>query len=235
MATRVFSLALVFALAVFAPAWAGEEPAKEMDGLPLVFDDDFDSGTDKWEMTDAKAWTIAEDEGAQVIHLRRSSRYEPPVRSPHSMARVKGLDVGDFILEVRCKQVGKEYGHRDLCFFFGYQDPAHFYYAHLATKADAHANSIFLVNNEPRVSIAEERTDGTDWGTGYHTVRVKRDTASGKIEVYYDDLTKPVMTTTDKHFLSGTVGIGSFDDVGMFDRVTVWGKPPVEQEKAGSE
>ena len=55
------------------------------------------------------------------------------------------------------------YGHQDLCLFFGYQDASHFYYVHLGREADAHANSIFLVNGEPRVSIAQKRTDGTNW------------------------------------------------------------------------
>jgi hypothetical protein len=111
-----------------------------------------------------------------------------------------------------------------MCIFFGYQDPSHFYYVHLATKADAHANSIFLVNGEPRVSIAQERTDGTDWGTGYHTIRIERDTKEGTVVVYYDDMTTPVMKTTDKTFLHGGIGFGSFDDTGNIDNVRIWGK-----------
>ena len=46
--------------------------------------------------------------------------------------------------------------------------------------------------------------------------------ASGKIDVYFDDMTKPVMTATDKTFSSGKVGIGSFDDAGNFDQIAVY-------------
>jgi len=122
------------------------------------------------------------------------------------------------------KQTGKEYGHRDMCIFFGYQDPAHFYYVHIATKADAHANSIFIVNGQPRVSIATDRTDGTDWGTGYHDVRIVRNCTTGAIEVYYDDMDKPIMRAQDKTFKTGRLGIGSFDDTGNTDDVLVWGR-----------
>ena len=221
---------ILAATIAFAAAAAGEPP-KEMKGLPLVFSDDFEKGADNWVQTDPAAWKIIEDEGDHSYSLFQQSKYEPPFRSPLNIARVKDLDVTDFVVDVRMKQTGKEYGHRDMCLFFGYQDPAHFYYVHLATKADEHANSIFLVNNAERVSIAQARTTGTDWGTGYHTVRIERDTAKATIAVYFDDMTKPVMTTTDKTFVHGGMGFGSFDDTGNIDDVQIWAKPAGEPKK----
>lgn len=220
----LFSLGMIAAL--LGPASFAEEGApRERIGMPLVFEDDFSAGADQWEMTDAGAWKVVEDGGNQVLDLRRSSAYEPAVRSPKSIAWVKKLNVGDFVLEAEAKQTGREYGHRDLCFFFGKQDASHFYYVHLATKADAHANSIFLVNGAPRVSIASQRTDGTDWGGDvWHKIRIVRSLETGRIEVYFDDMEKPVMVAEDKSFASGPIGLGSFDDVGRFDKVRVWGK-----------
>ena len=90
-------------------------------------------------------------------------------------------------------------------------------------KADAHANSIFLVNGKPRVSIAQQRTDGTNWTKDWHHVRIKRDIQTGSIQVFFDDMKKPVMTTIDKHFNHGRVGIGSFDDTGDFDNFLLRG------------
>jgi hypothetical protein len=107
---------------------------------------------------------------------------------------------------------------------FGYQDPAHFYYVHIATKSDAQANSILIVNGAPRVSIVKERTEGTDWSTGFHDVRVVRNVSTGAIEVYFDDMDKPIMRTEDTTFASGGIGVGSFDDTGNIDDVIVWGK-----------
>lgn len=195
-----------------------------MDGLPLVFYDDFSAGADRWEMTDPNAWFVVEDAGDPVLALIQQSDYEPPVRSPRNMALVRDLWVSDFVLEARLKSTTRDYDHRDLCVFYGWQDPANFYYTHIANAADPHANSIFLVDDEPRVSIAAERTDGTDWSGGYHTVRVVRDVEAGTIEVFFDDLETPIMRATDERFAFGRVGFGSFDDSGFFDDVRVWGR-----------
>ncbi|MBI1321406.1 MAG: hypothetical protein GC168_20985 [Candidatus Hydrogenedens sp.] len=214
----LYRIACVAALLAGPAVWA-EIPAD----YKLIFEDDFSSkSTDHWEMTDPKAWEISEVEGNAVLELKRGSRYEPAVRSPKSIAWLKGVEAGSFVLEATGTQTGREYGHRDLCFFFGRQDASHFYYVHLATKADDHANSTFLVNGEPRVSIAQERTDGTDWTTGPHKIRIVRDAESGSIEVYFDDMDKPVMKTVDKTFVNGAFGLGSFDDVGQFDDVKIW-------------
>lgn len=188
-----------------------------------LFADDFSAGLERWTMTDAGAWKILDEGGEKLLSLHGKSDYTPPVRSPHNMARVRDLVVTDFRLDVDARQTGREYGHRDLCFFFGYQDPSHFYYVHLATVADPHANSIFIVNGAPRVSIAAKRTDGTDWKSGFHHIRIERNTESGSIKVYFNDMENPVMEAVDKTFLHGEVGVGSFDDTGDFDNFTVHG------------
>lgn len=221
------ALLLLTAAAAYGPATSASAAGapRTMMGLPLVFEDDFESGNaDRWEPTDPNAWKVARVDGNHVYWLFRASKYRPKVRSPYGIAWVKGLSLSDFVLEARLRQTGKEYGHRDMCLFFGRQDPEHFYYVHIATKADAHANSIFIVNGKPRVSIAEKRTTGTLWGKTWHTVRLVRKVADGTIAVYFDNMEKPIMIAHDKTFVSGTVGVGSFDDVGMVDDFRVWGK-----------
>ncbi len=194
--------------------------------MPLVAFEDFEEGTDNWDFTEAAAWKTNKVGQRTFISLtKKKSDYQPKVRSPHNIALLKSDSVGDFVLEVDMRSTNKVYGHQDLCLFFGHQDPSHFYYVHLGREADPHANSIFLVNGEPRVSIAKERTKGTDWSRGWHRVRVKRTVATGAIEVFFDDMQKPVMTTVDKTFTSGRIGIGSFDDTGDFDAVRLWGNP----------
>lgn len=214
MLRRVGTLAIAIAAVGFGAVAALAEDGE--------FTDDFESGLERWEFTDAKAWEIVEEpDGTRVLGLVRASDYAPPVRSPLNIALVKDRAFESFELTVKMKQTGREYGHRDLCLFFGYVDPSHFYYVHLASVADEHANSIFLVNGSPRATIAETRTDGTKWTDAYHTVKIVRDAESGRIEVFFDDMTKPVMTATDKTFGAGRVGLGSFDDVGQFDEFRV--------------
>ncbi len=221
---RIFGYVLSLSLLVIS-AYAQDDVPQEMQGLPLLFTEDFEDGAGNWEMTDPDAWKIVDEDGNHVLNQFQKSDYQPPHRSPHNMALIKDLWVSDFILEVKAKQTGREYGHRDLCFFYQHQDPAHFYYTHIASAADAHANSIFLVNEAPRVSIAKMRNDGTTWIDGnYHTIRVVRKTEPGTIEIYFDDMAKPIMKAVDKTFTFGRIGIGSFDDSGMFDDIRVWGK-----------
>ena len=39
-----------------------------------------------------------------------------------------------------------------------------------------------------------------------------------------DDMERPIMQTVDKTFLTGTFGLGSFDDTGTFDNIRLWAK-----------
>ena len=214
---RLLSLVTIATICAVAPAGHAGAP----DGK-LLFEDDFEQGLAHWAPTDPAAWETVKEDDNTVMALVKSSDYEPAVRSPKSIAWLKDVVAGDFTLEVRLKQTGREYGHRDLCLFFGKQDASNFYYVHLATTADDHANSIFLVNDAPRVSIAKERTDGTKWTSGYHTVRIVREVKSGLIEVYFDDMDTPVMKAEDTTHGAGQIGLGSFDDVGHFDDVKIW-------------
>jgi hypothetical protein len=50
-----------------------------------------------------------------------------------------------------------------------------------------------------------------------------RQVRDGKIEVFFDDMKKPVMTAKDKTFTWGRVGVGSFDDTANWSDVRVHG------------
>jgi hypothetical protein len=194
---------------------------------PLAFQDDFERDEPKgWDFTDRNAWRLArlDDSHGRVLEQFRESKYQPAVRSPLNIALVQGHDLGDFVLDLQVRSTGRDYGHRDLCLFFGHQDPSHFYYVHLGKQADPAANSIFLVDGKPRVSIAEKRTSGTPWTDGWHHVRIVRNVGDGLIQVYFDDMKVPAMTAHDRTFTHGRLGVGSFDDTGMFDQVRIWGK-----------
>lgn len=194
------------------------------DALPVVFAEDFEQGAALWEPTDAKAWKVKEtDKGHVYSQFAKRSKYEPPHRSPYNIALRKDLSVSDFVLDADVLSTHEDYGHRDVCLFFGYQDPAHFYYVHLGKKTDDHANQIFIVNNAPRTKISTKTTPGTNWDDQWHHIRIVRDTKSGDIQIFYDDMETPVMTASDKTLLWGRVGVGSFDDTSDWDNIKLRG------------
>jgi hypothetical protein len=208
-------------------AGARQSPSHAAVDLPLVFQDNFEQDQPQgWDFTDKSAWRITrlDTRHGRVLDQFRESRYQPPVRSPLNIALVQGHDLADFVMDVEVRSTGRDYGHRDLCLFFDYQDPSHFYYVHLGKQADAAANSIFRVDGQPRVSIAETRTQGTPWTSGWHHVRIVRTIKDGLIAVYFDDMKSPVMTAHDRTFTHGRLGVGSFDDTGMFDEIRIRGR-----------
>lgn len=195
-------------------------PAAE---LPLVFQDDFENGDDRWQPTDATVWKVIDSVRGKAYSHFKQSDYKPPHRSPLNFSLIKNVSVTDFTFEARLLSTKPDYPHRDLCLFFGYQDPAHFYYVHLGKKMDDHANQIFIVNDAPRVKISTKTTPGTNWDDQWHQVKLVRDTTSGRIDVFFDDMQTPVMQAVDKTFTWGQVGIGSFDDIGDWDDVKLYG------------
>ncbi len=198
-------------------------PYAHCSSLALLARVDFDKPEDleRFETTDESCWKV---EACLSLH-RKESSYQPPVRSPVLRAILRGPEVHSFVLDVRARSTHPDYGHRDLCLFFGYQDETHFYYAHLAPQADPNAHGVFLVNGAPRVNIATDRTGGVEWKDHWHRLQVRRDTTSGAIEVYFDDLMRPVIRAVDTTLLHGRVGVGSFDDTGDFDALRLWGEP----------
>lgn len=200
------------------------EPAPVLLGRPLLVSEDFESGdTSHWAPADPKAWRLIEQDGNKVFQQFAQSKVENPVRSPFNRCILKELTVGDCVLDVKLQSTARDYPHRSLCLFFGFQDPSHMYYVHFGQKTDDHANQIFIVNDEPRKKISTKTTPGTAWDDRWHHARIVRDVASGQIDVYFDDMQTPVMTAVDKTFTWGRVGIGSFDDTGNFDDVLVYG------------
>jgi len=47
--------------------------------------------------------------------------------------------------------------------------------------------------------------------------------SDGTIEIYFDDMQKPVMTANDNIFAYGRIGVGTFDDTADWDDITLRG------------
>ena len=186
--------------------------------LPLLVEDDFEHGADRWAPTDAKAWKITEIDGGKVYDQFKDGAYRGPHRSPYNISLLKDVVVGDFVLTVKVKSTDPAGGaHRDVCLFFGYQDPANFYYVHLGERPDPNSSQIMIVDDAPRKMITTNESPGIPWDEKWHTVKIVRRVGDGTIEVYFDDMKKPRLVANDKTFTFGQVGLGSFDNTGQWD------------------
>lgn len=210
------------------------EPPALPANYQLLYEQNFKAPTslEGFVMSDPDAWKLASDEDGFALELAAQSQYKPAVRSPVNIALIKDVQFGDFVLEADMLQTGREYGHRDMCLFFGFQKPAQFYYTHIATAADPNAHNIFIVNDKPRTNIASKTTSGVKWGSNvWHKVRLERTLKDGLIKVYFDDLAEPIMVAQDTTFKDGYIGFGSFDDTGKIDNIRIWGPKKEAKEQ----
>ncbi len=223
-AARTLLASLVFGSAAWMPLGIATA-VDDQESWPLVYETDFEGTADDWRPTEDETWEIRQEagRGGTYHQFRKEPSYQPEHRSPHHIAWLDGIEVTSFRLDAKVRSTHPDYGHRDVCLFFGRQDASHFYYVHLAKQGDDHANQIFLVNGAPRTKISLSTTAGTDWDDAWHDVRIVRDAESGRIEVFFDDMTKPVMTAEDKSFTWGAIGLGSFDDTSAWDDIRLYG------------
>jgi hypothetical protein len=196
-------------------------------GLVLLAESDFENGsTASWQPNDLSHWRVVKDGGSMVYELTAAG--EPgQVRAPTSRSLWAGRDVASFEFtgRVRC-HTDPATKVRDMCVFFHYQDPEHFYYVHFAGSSDEVHNIIGLVDGADRVKINAEPAGTSVFrltDRGWHTFKVVCDAQSGEIRAYLDDMTEPILTARDRTLGHGLVGVGSFDDTGAFDDLKLRG------------
>lgn len=223
--TILFRCMVLVALSVQGGAILGEDTLDPHgQKLPLIFSEDFEEGIERWELTDADAWSLSQHDGNHVFGLnKRKSAYEPKYRSPHNIALIKDIRVADFVLTYRVRSTKDTGGHRDCCTFFCHQDSTHFYYVHLGARPDPHSGQIMIVDNAPRKAITENEKE-VPWDDEWHQVKLVRDSQAGTIEIYFDDMKQVHMKAVDTTFGKGRIGIGSFDDMNDFDEIRLYGK-----------
>jgi hypothetical protein len=222
------SLLVVLATEVRSDAQDGkslevDEPAGSFVDPPALVWDAADATQDaRWEFKDPQGWRFSDAGGQRVLsQFRKASDYQPPHRSPLHIALWKEEQFDSFQMDVWVKSTHSEYGHRDVCLFFGYAAPDRFYYVHLASEMDDRANQIFVVDAADRVKISDTTTPGTRWDDDWHHVRIQRNHHSGKIQVFFDNMEKPIMTAVHTSLAGGQIGFGSFDDTADFRRLEI--------------
>lgn len=158
-----------------------------------------------------------------ILRITKAGQIKGPVRGPTTYALAPGhwenatLEVIARSLEPTSK-VG-----RDLVLIFGYEDPEHFYYAHVSNDSDGKTHSVIMrVEATGRTPIQLEESPKPALGVGWQTIRLSHE-ANGAISVWVDDQEKPVLTANDTRYPVGRLGFGSFNDTAEFDEVAITG------------
>jgi hypothetical protein len=233
MARQLVSLlalfgALIIVFLCFGSEAIETEPSEPLKDLPLLVSDDFeDSDAQGWQPNIPEHWEVAEEEGSLVYRLTAPGP-AGEIRAPTSHSILKAFDVTSFVFTGRIKcHADPTNKHRDVDVIFHYQDPTHFYYVHFSAVSDELHNIIGMVNGKDRAKINHEppgHSIARMSDLRFHDFKVTCYAETGKIMVYLDDLTSPILTATDKTLGHGYVGLGSFDDTGSFDDIKLWGK-----------
>src|SRR5437868_12525042 len=97
-----------FAIPLLVLAFGANADGQTKTGLPLVFEDNFAKGADRWEPTDPKAWKLVKTDKGMVFNQFQTSVYKPPHRSPLNIALVKDLTLTDFVLQAKLQSTAKD-------------------------------------------------------------------------------------------------------------------------------
>jgi hypothetical protein len=206
-------LALAFGTAVTAAAQA-----------PIARTADLSSPErlDEWTLDGNGGWAIRHG----LLLLDKAGVPGGPIRRPGALAILKSPPLGASTRDVELRSDAPEAViRRDLLLVAGWQSPTRFYYVHLSAVRDNVHNGIFLVHDADRRRIDDTSDRPPLRDRAWHTARLVRTPATGRLEVFVDGETTPIMTATDTAIPSGRMGVGSFDDTGAFRRIRVQGPP----------
>lgn len=211
---RLFFLALA---AIVASSIATNAQQKSFSSTPDLGASD---ALSRFTLDGSGTWEIKD----KMLVLTKAGTPGGPIRRPAALAVLKSEPLTMATVQVEMRSTAPEdVKNRDLEIIFGYESPSRFYYVHLAGITDPNHNGIFLVDNKDRRRIDDGTTPPLLKDREWHRVRLERDGASGRIDIFVDGSQQPVLRATDITIPSGRVGLGSFDDTGEFRALSVSG------------
>jgi len=167
-------------------------------------------GIGEWEMKDS------------TLIIVKNAITDKPFRVPSARAIYTAKKYGNFELSASIKSnASTEQIRGDIILIFGYQSPSQFYYAHFTGTVDDTHNGIFIVNNTDRKKLMDNNTSPFLPDRDWHNVRLTRNIKTGEIKVFVDGSVNPSLELTDKTFLKGNIGVGSFNDPGEIKDIVV--------------
>ena len=178
-------------------------------------------GKGEWELT-------RHPERGRILHLRESGPVPAtPVRRPANLLLLPSPATRNFILELDVKTPRMDIKGVDICLFLDVRDHRNYTYVHLSNDSDGRVHQVIMRvwgDQKARSTIHREKKPPASLTGEWQTVRLVRK-ADGGVSVYVDNSPDPVLTATLPADASGRVGIGSFNDPALFDRVRLRAKP----------
>lgn len=173
-----------------------------------------------WDLDGNGTWAVR----GPVLVLEKAGVPGGKIRRPAALAILKSDPLTDLTYKLELRSTAPaDLAVRDVQLIVGYQSPTQFYYVHLSAKTDAVHNGIFIVNNADRRRIDQPAATAHLTDQAWHRARLERDTASGRIAVFFDELPAPILSATDTTLAWGRVGLGSFDETAEFRNIEVTG------------
>ena len=160
-------------------------------------------------------WDVFLDNGDYRYGINTTNYSNQPGNLLGEYSLIANRTYGDFIF------TGKARATEDLVtdiadfdIVFDFQDPNNYYF--MMFNSNSPWSELHKVVNGTRITIANP-TDLSINDNNYHDVKLER--VGSSIKVYYDGVLK--INTTDSTFLTGQVGIGSYDDAPLWDDIVV--------------
>lgn len=174
----------------------------------------------EWSVPTAADWKVDQEDDAPVLRLVEHRGPLPGPRRPIQFALADLEYSGRATVEGDVKPLGGS-----LLIVFAYRDAAHFDYAHLSvdmgTKQPVH-NGVFHVYGGERVRISSEKGPAAFSATGrWHHVKLTHDARTGKVSVMVNGVAVQALEAVDRSLGAGRVGIGSFDETGVFKNISI--------------
>jgi len=181
------------------------------------FTDDFENGNaDKWTPLTAGHWQVSEDAGSLRYFLNTTNYDSPDGIRMGELALANSGPAGDFTFECQAKSADAGIGGEaaDLCIAFGYQDGDSYYYVNF--NATPGLTQLHRVHdgNQSTLATYHEATFGDG---NYHALRVERQGA--QIRAFFDGI--ELFSVSDDFFSAGKIGVGSYNDSGYFDDISI--------------
>lgn len=175
-----------------------------------------------WDQPVQGKYAVVQEEGVEVLKMTEGGPRDPVPRRPGAYIVAQSKPFKKVTIDLEMKPDG-----RSLIIVYGWQDVAHYNYAHISSDTAAKQivhNGMFHVYGNERVRISSKEGPYSLPEPKWTKVRFVHDGATGKAWVEVDGRKNPSLVAYDLSLTEGRVGFGSFNETGSFRNVRIRGE-----------